>query len=491
MLVDFLFPEFNIGDKDAVNVTKRIGKFVVNENESDFLQRFKEELNQQQDFEDENIDEKMATLLDHYIQWSNSQKKIYDNHTSMTNKASQLMTALETEVECSLAFKFNKADCFCYSQIRSGSENWEIVFEMNKYTKNVVAFEVYQYFDAKINIYSYILFQSWMSSLPQTTTAHKGNASSLMVGKDEKSNVVLDDDGGGVSGRIEDPLPLVNESEAPVYVSNVHENSLQYQFWQSWAQWVFMFQDHKTVNNVYKEKFMEYFMTLVAKELFHVPGEVVRVKRHKNIPETKDLSRVTTFHTGDHIEAHHVSQDDEGAEGKILVLYKNLPHGESPEDYDRLIRETGLHGDTAFIYIGKGADLEYCDQVISLEEITTRFYRHATTGHSGSRRAAATGEGNAGTENLMVDDDEGEMDPKSIDERWKKASAKIAKDLSEHYKRAGAQSLLQKNWRVHHAKKEAARRRTDKAKKELEEERKREEEQRKREEEENEREADY
>jgi len=445
MRVNFPFKDFDIRDKEAVNVTKRIGKFVVNQNESDFLRRFKEALNQQQDFEHKNIDELMAKLLNGYIQWSDSETKNSQERLSMTDKALQLITILQNEVECSLAIKFNKEDCWCYTQIRSGSENWEILFEMNKHDKNVDAFELYQYFDANINMYSDILFQSWMSYLPQTKTAHKGNASSLMVGKDEKSNVFSDDDGGGFSRVQDNEVPIVYEE--PAYMPLFENMHLDYLFWQSWAQWIFMFQDHTLKHDQLKDPFMEKFMNLVAKELFNIEGQVVHVKRHKTRHEIKGIVNHELFYNRDHIVAHH-------PEGKIFILYKNLPHGESIKDYNNLITETGNYQDTMFLYTGKMADLDGFQQYDSINDAIQDFYTSTTPEPSSGPQAAATGKGNAGTENLMVDgSDEEDKDGKSeedgmkdIVKRFKELEAKNV--LKKHAKAAIARKELEKKTKV-------------------------------------------
>ena len=475
MRVDFAFLEFDLGDKEDKRVTKRIGVFKVNENDERYQQEFKQLLNQQPGPEIHGeIKTYIMKLLRHYSVWQSSQKQ-----TSESDRVVEYIEAIlslfgeddkENDVKMSLAYLVQTHYTWCYIQVYTESQNWEIVFEMSSETKKVQRIQIYENDFAATQSYFRIIFDSWIHQFLQKSSGllqkpKSGNISDLLVKDDDEVNGDLHDEGGGVPGPAhddlqDDDLPLVFESEAPVYISKVYEKLEKYQFWQSWAQWVFMFQDHKKVKEGYKEFFMQYFMTLVARELFDVSGKVSYVTRHKDTHKTKDLGRLTKVHTGDHIVAHHDL-------GKILVLYRNLPHGESAEDYNKLISETGEHRDTMFLYIGEGADLAYCEKLESLEKFTTKFYGHTTTGHSGSRPAAATEKGNDGTKNLMVGGSDEE------DENGKSRKDRI-KEIEKEYKKVEAGRLLQDNWRVHLAKKRAERMKPEKAKRELEKERKRE-----------------
>jgi len=434
----FRFPEFNLVNSQNVNLTLRIGMFKINANDRRKQKEFKEILNNQPIVEIQGgIKMFFMELLMHYstrlLKPGNQTKA----SKTMASKVEVVTNLLEVQnIEMSLAYVVQHLNTWCYMQVYGGDSNWEIAFEIDSITKEVKNIDIFDSNVENPNLYFESIFEKWKDiflrkpGIKSRQTRKSEDHSNLLVADEDGVNKGLD---GGSFSRIQnDDHPIVNDSGSPVYVSKVYDKTFKFQFWQSWAQWVFMFQDHETMDGAYKEIFMEYFMTLVAKELFHVPGKVVNVIRHKNIPETKDLGRVTTFHTGGHIEANHVSHDDEEAEGRILVLYKNLPHGESFENYERLIRETGLHKDTIFVYIGKGADPKYCEKFASLEQITTPFYIQATTGHSGSRRAAATGKGNHGTKKLMVDgSDEEDEDGKSEEDRMKD----IVKEFREVEKR--------------------------------------------------------
>jgi hypothetical protein len=468
MFVKFAFPEFDLRDKEEVEeVTKRIGLFTVRDNDKREQKELKQLLNQQPELNiHHEIKMYIVRLLMNYMTWLLSQKSA-DKLEEISSIEEIIALLEEGDKEngrnMSLACIVNSMETFCYIQVYTESRNLEIMFQIDAKTRNVEYIQIFENnFPLKISLFG-LQVQKWIENLSKKSSGllqkpKSGDISDLLVKDDHELKNGLNDEGGGVPVPAHDDLqdndlPLVFESEAPAYSSISYDKKENYYFWQSWAQWVFMFQDHKTVNEACKKIFMQYFMNLVAKELFNLSGEVSYVKRHKDIHKTKDLGIVTKVHTGDRIEAHHDI-------GKILVLYRNLPHGESPGDYDKLIRETGKHMDTLFLYIGEGADLAYCEKLESLEKLTTEFYGHATTGHSGSRSAAETGEGNAGTKNLMVGGSD-EEDGKSAEDR--------IKEIEKEYREVEAGLLLQDNWRVHLAKKKAEKRRTEKAKEKLEE----------------------
>ena len=162
-----------------------------------------------------------------------------------------------------------------------------------------------------------------------------------------------------------------------------------------------MFQDHATVNSMYKESFMHFFMGLVAEKLFGIQGRVLDVKRSNTSHQIHALGQHETHLIGGHIHAAHDT-------GKILILYRNLPHKESFEDYDELIKNTGKgsEDDVQFIYIGDHVDRSFCSKLRgTLQENLKHFYGEEAASNGSSAAAEETNEGNGNTKALMVSRD--------------------------------------------------------------------------------------
>lgn len=429
METHFKLEEFVLGHALQPNVTKRSGDFVVLKGESVNQKDFKENLSGQ-------------PIFDEYINIPSILNDIYSNITDELTKDTPPSPIQENIIENivymvkflnlssshpskSLAAVGGQAKKTVYIQIHSDAQNWEIIFSMND-QKIVEYFDIFTEIANSQNSKTILLRDGWKQILEDaehTETPRRPERSFLTRPSDD--GVVADDI---AADRVADEHAVITEgTDTPVWLRTFIYDNVGYHFWQSWAQWVFMFQDHKTVNEAYKEFFMEKFMSVVAKELFDIPGAVVHVQRHKNRQAINNIGTVKTFHTGGHIEATH-------SDGKILILYKNLPHGESPEDYDKLIRDTGTHWDTWFVYIGDEYP-EKCQQVPSLQAITDEFYKDTAPGHSSSRRAAAGSKnGDDGTEKLFVDSDDEETDDREERAKDNEAIKKLFRQYREEHK---------------------------------------------------------
>ena len=116
------------------------------------------------------------------------------------------------------------------------------------------------------------------------------------------------------------------------------------------------------------------------------------------------------------IFSHDGRMEAQHGNGRIVILYKNLLHGESFENYNKLIKETGDHYDTMFIYIGDHVDENYEVQKIDLHDYLKIFYGKPEPKPSSSLRGKASArKGDPGTNDLMLfsSDDELETEKNS------------------------------------------------------------------------------
>ena len=480
--------DFTLLDDLALGETKRFGHFLVLSPPEVLDQTFKNELNKTQEFNNLDIKTLLTVIFQKWIEQfdkgTDSEKELMMKIMQKIDKVTML---IKSKGKMALAAINVYNDKFVYIQIFSDNDeennNWEIFFVMNQ-DHNVTYIDLFETFEDTNEKKTMAMRNEWLREYLLPKTLKKDRKKLTVDPEDDDKPYISGRGSGGVGDRSdqdvvdrsnqdvgsggvgdssdqgrgsggaggqsdqdelqEDPTGSPNDEvplathylpDSQVWISRLIQHDEIINFWISWAQWIFMFQDHATVDSKYKVFFMHYFMGLVAEKLFGIQGNMLVVKRYKIGDEIDAFGKHETHLIGDHIQAAHDT-------GKILIFYKNLPHNQSFKDYDELIKHTGNDIDVGFIYIGDHPNKKFCVKSRgTLHEMIKKFYGEEATSKGLSAAAAETKKGNGRTEHMMVSSDNDDSDAVSNEQK------------KDYEKRVKAYESLSDIWKIHTAKK--------------------------------------
>lgn len=192
-----------------------------------------------------------------------------------------------------------------------------------------------------------------------------------------------------------------HQSHKHAYVNEFQDESDLF-FWESLAQWIFMFQDHSS-SDLLPNEFMTKFMGMVARDIFHLDEHmVIKVRRHT-------YNNVLNVHLTSQIQAQY-------QHGHIYILYKDMPNLKTFVDYEKIVKNCGKSMDqkTCFVYVGSKKPKSVGNQIFitrySFQDAVQMFYGNES---SSPPQEPSTDHGQSvsrNRENLFIRDSESDYE---------------------------------------------------------------------------------
>lgn len=232
-----------------------------------------------------------------------------------------------------------------------------------------------------------------------------------------------------------------HQSHKHAYVNEFQVESDLY-FWESLAQWIFMFQDHSR-SDLLPNEFMTKFMSMVARDIFHLDEHmVIKVRRHT-------YNNVSKVHLTSSIQAQY-------QHGHIYILYKDMPNLQTFHDYEKIVKECGVSLDpkTCFVYVGLKKPKLVRDQTFitrdSFQDAVQMFYGNESSSPPQEPSTDHRQEVSHDRKHLLIPDAE----PDAEEEFQEEVAEEMEKKPDRYAMRNESARRLGNAYRVHLAKKQ-------------------------------------